>query len=168
MSTNDVPGYKKENNDELGVGCWGEHSDGSMIFVEGVESGKVVYSIFDLSNDPPLEYRDAMPSSGFKSHFSWDPDDDDSIQWTWHDKSSFPWDKVMANFKDGQRYPSAEDQITSAKKVSRALRIKGRRLEEQTITDKLRELNVKSKVVIGRKGKVIMDKIQRAIGELRA
>jgi hypothetical protein len=168
MSTHDVPGSNPINNDELDQGCWAEHDDGSLILVEGIESGKVVYSIFDLSSDPPLEYRDAMPEKGFKDHFSWDPDDDDSEEWLWHDKTSFPWDKVMANFKDGQRYPSVKDQISAANRVSNALRIKGRKLEEQTIADKLRNINVKSKAVIGRKGKIIMDKIQRAIGELRA
>ena len=27
MSTTDVPGYKKENNDVLHVGCWAEHTE---------------------------------------------------------------------------------------------------------------------------------------------
>jgi len=75
MSTNDVPGAKPENHDVLAMGAWAEHDDGSLIFVEAVEAGTVVYSIFDVQ-DPPVEYRDAMPETGFKERFSWRPGDD--------------------------------------------------------------------------------------------
>jgi len=167
MSTYDVPGHNPMNNDELTPGCWAEHEDGSMIFVEGIESGKVIYSMFDLETDPPMEYRDAMPEKGFKKHFSWDPNNKNSEPWLWKDKTSFPWDTVMGIFKDGTKFPSALDQINAAKRVADAMVIKGKKIEEDSIANRLRNFNAKSKVVVGRKGKVIMDKIQRAIGELR-
>lgn len=49
MSTNDVPGANPKNADVLAMGCWAEHEDGSLIFVESVEGGTVVYSIFDIA-----------------------------------------------------------------------------------------------------------------------
>lgn len=36
----------------------------------------MVYSIFDMSQDPPVEYRDAMPEAGSKDQFSWPNDED--------------------------------------------------------------------------------------------
>jgi hypothetical protein len=122
--------------------------------------------MFDLSSNPPMEYRDAMPEKGFKDHFSYEDEDDE--QWLWHDKTTFPWNKVMAVFKDGTKFTSAIDQIKAAQRVADVMMIKGQRLEEDSISNRLRNFNEKSKVVIGRKGKVIMDKIQRALGELRA
>ena len=162
MSTHDVPGYNEDNNDELHIGCWGEHEDGSLLLVEGMEGGKVIYSIFDLSADPPMEYRDAMPEDGFKEHFSWDErdDDDDAFKWLWKDKTTFPWDKVMATFKDGSRYPSALDQISAAQKVAKVMKIKGLKMSSDKFSHKME--------VVGKKGKIIRDKIQRAIAELRA
>ena len=58
MSTNDVPGADPRNSDELATGCWAEHEDGSLIFVESTEVNRVIYSVFDMSRTPPLEYRD--------------------------------------------------------------------------------------------------------------
>lgn len=49
MSTNDVPGANPVNGDKLGMGCWAEHQDGSMILVEGTEGNRVIYSIFDMA-----------------------------------------------------------------------------------------------------------------------
>lgn len=94
MSTNDVPGANPANNDELRMGCWAEYEDESLIFVYSTEMGRVVYTIFYVSESPVVEYRDAMPEAQFKDQFSWDPDDD-SVKWTWHDKMPFPWDRVI-------------------------------------------------------------------------
>jgi len=61
MSTNDVPGHNPVNNDELRSNCWAEHDDGSLILVQSTEGGRVIYMMFDLSVEPVVEYRDAMP-----------------------------------------------------------------------------------------------------------
>jgi len=125
MSTNDVPGHKSYNNDKLAMGCWAEHDDGSMIFVQSTEGGRVIYMMFDLSADPIVEYRDAMPEKGFKETFSWDSSKKDSIKWTWHDKSPFPWDRVIKKgSRDGVHYASVFDQLTAAQKVSKSLQLK--------------------------------------------
>ena len=47
MSTNDVPGAKKENDDTLHGGCWAEHPDGSLMVVYAVEGARVIF--FNLS-----------------------------------------------------------------------------------------------------------------------
>ncbi len=126
MSTHDVPGAKAENKDELTMGCWAEHEDGSLVFVEGVEGGDVVYSMFDVQTDPPVEYRDAMPRDGFVSQFSWPTVDD--IEWTWHDKTSFPWDRVMENFPSGTRAPSAAQTLSAAQRVAQSLDLQAQEL----------------------------------------
>lgn len=108
MSTNDVPGHKASNNDVLAMGSWAESKDGSLIFVESVENGRVIYSMFDTRHTPVLEYREAMPESDFKPAFSWKADRSGlkdkkasgvpaDILWTWHDKMPFPWDRVIKN-----------------------------------------------------------------------
>lgn len=130
MSTNDVPGFKSSNNDVLAMGCWAESSDGSLIFVESVENGRVVYSMFDAAFTPILEYRDAMPEKDFKVAFSWKADRKpikdkkasavpSDIKWTWHDKTPFPWDRVIKQgAKDGLRFASASDMLAQADKVA--------------------------------------------------
>lgn len=123
MSTNDVPGFKPEHDDELAMGCWAEHDDGSLILVESVEGGRVIYSVFDTSHDPIVEYRDAMAQDDFEEKYSWDGDGD---RWTWHDKTPFPWDKVIRyGAKHGQRYAHADDLMTAAERVARSRRLKG-------------------------------------------
>lgn len=135
MSTNDVPGFRASNNDVLAMGCWAEHQDGSLIFVEGVENGRVIYSIFDAAHSPVIEYRDAMPEIEFKTSFSWKAPSKVSkvpdIQWTWHDKTPFPWDRVIKKgAKDGQRLASAADQMTAAQKVAESLRVRGQEFKD--------------------------------------
>jgi hypothetical protein len=130
MSTNDVPGANPANADVLAMGCWAEHEDGSLILVEAVEAGTVVYSIFDVA-DTPVEYRDAMPEQTFKDRFSWHPDDPAAVKWTWHDKQPFPWQRVMANFPPGQRAPSAEAHLSAAARVARSLGLRAERIRER-------------------------------------
>lgn len=127
MSTNDVPGAKKYNNDDLAMGCWAEHDDGSLIFVESTENGRAIYSVFDIADeDNPLEYRDSMLVKDFKQAYSWDPKKKDSIRWTWHDKTAFPWEKVIEiGAKDGVRYPSATQLISAAERVAQSRKLKG-------------------------------------------
>lgn len=116
MSTNDVPGAVPANGDTLAMGCWAEHADGSMIFVESTEAGRVIYCMFDTKNH--TQYRDAMPGVSFKSTFSWQPSNPKSVKWTWHDKTPFPWNKVIGGgFPDGQDAPSADHIVSAAARV---------------------------------------------------
>jgi hypothetical protein len=89
----------------------------------------VIYSMFDASKDPVLEYRDAMPEVDFKAAYSWQADRSklkdkkasgvpSDIRWTWHDKTPFPWDRVIKQgARDGVRYASAADQLKQAQAV---------------------------------------------------
>ncbi len=131
MSTNDVPGAKARNRDELSVGCWAEHSDGSLIFIESTEGGRVIYSIFDIEDlTMPVEYRDAMNIRAFKKEFSYEEKKKKSIKWTWHDKTPFPWDRIIElGSKDGVRHPSADHLLTAAERVARSRGLRGGRLD---------------------------------------
>jgi hypothetical protein len=170
MSTNDVPGLKdtktgkSKHNDELAMGCWAEHDDGSMIFVESSEDGRIVYSVFDLADVEVIEYRDSMSELGFKKAFSYvadaDDDDDDgddfATPWTWHDKTPFPWDRVIAmGGRDGGRPASAEHVLNAAEKVARSRNMHRRKFNYDSALAKAGSL-----------GGRIVGKIQRAIGEL--
>lgn len=156
MSTNDVPGHKPENKDELAMGCWAEHDDGSLILVESNEGGRVVYSIFDMVQDPPVEYRDAMPEKGFKSQFSWPGSMD---KWTWHDKTPFPWERVMRNIKSGERFVTASDQLSAAARIAESLKLRSQKIRE----DRFAHMNEES----ARRGFAVLDKLERALAELR-
>lgn len=157
MSTNDVPGANPSNGDQLGMGCWAEHADGSLIFVESTEGSRVIYSIFDMSKEPPVEYRDAMPESSFKVTFTWDPKGKKSAneKWTWHDKTPFPWDKIIkAGVVDGPRYPSAdhlmsaaervvasrERHTTAAERVAAELRLRGEELDRGNLDHRVEKV----------------------------
>jgi len=133
MSTNDVPGARAANMDELAMGCWAEHADGSLIFVESTEGKRVVYLMFDVARDPIIEYRDAMPEASFKSTFTWEPESKKAAskktneKWTWHDKTPFPWDRVIKHgFSDGVRHASADGLRTAAERVADSLRLRAR------------------------------------------
>lgn len=132
MSTNDVPGADPINNDVLKMGCWAEHADGSMILVEGTESNSVVYCIFDRAFSPPVEYRDAMPEINFKRQFSWKPGDSGSKErWTWHDKTPFPWNKIIKQgARSGVRFADAEGLETAAQRVGKSLNLRAQEFDE--------------------------------------
>jgi len=166
MSTTDVPGARAVNRDELSMGCWAEHEDGSLIFVENTEGGRVIYSVFDVSKKPPMEYRDAMPEDGFKEHFSWDPNgkkSDDNLKWTWHDKTTFPWDRIIEEgMPDGVRHACANHLISAAKRVSKSRQLMGNPIDEKALdemTDKVGRF--------GRASRAMIDGIQNALNELR-
>ena len=161
MSTNDVPGAKPENRDVLAMGCWAEADDGSLIFVESVEAGKVVYSIFDMAQDPPIEYRDAMANGAFRSVFSWPTDTGD--KWTWHDKTPFPWDRVMEDFKPAFRPASALATMTAAQRVAQSLHLHG----EELARDRRRGQRRSTPESLER-GRTVMERIRAAMAELRA
>jgi hypothetical protein len=132
MSTNDVPGANPANRDALAMGAWAEHADGSLIFVESNEGARVIYSIFDMSKTPIVEFRDAMPEVNFKREYSWDPARPSGEKWTWHDKTPFPWDRVIREgARDGLRYASARDQLTAAERVAERLRLRGEEYDDR-------------------------------------
>lgn len=165
MSTNDVPGARAANNDELGLGCWAEHEDGTLLFVESTEADRVIYSVFDTRKNPPMEFRDAMPEDGFKKHFSWDPNskDDDQIKWTWHDKTPFPWDRIIEEgIPEGVRHASAQHLLTAAEKVAEKRDLIGKSVDEDDIKSRL------SKTIVGRVGRAVVSGIQSAISELKS
>lgn len=157
MSTNDVPGYNKANNDELGIGSWAEHSDGSLILVEGAENATVVYSIFDMDKKPIIEYRDSMKEAAFKRQFSFDGKND---KWTWHDKTAFPWDRIIdKGGQDGTRHASAEDLMTAAERVRRSREIHtGEPVDLEAVETRIDQL--------GEKANSIIKRVQRAIARL--
>ncbi len=98
MSTSDVPGANPKNADKLATGCWAEHSDGSLLFVKGTENGQIVYELYDVVQTPPVYYQDAMREEAFKKAFSAPPVGASKEDWTWHDKTPFPWARVMKTF----------------------------------------------------------------------
>lgn len=160
MSTNDVPGANPKNHDELAMGCWAEHRDGSLIFVMSTEDGRAVYSIFDMEKQPITEYRDTMAVGAFKKAYSWNPKDPASEKWTWHDKTPFPWDRIISKgARDGVRYASADDQLSAAERVRRSREIHDvREVDLEEI-----ELRVDR---LGEKAERIVNRLQRAISKL--
>lgn len=158
MSTNDVPGHKAENRDQLAMGCWAEHEDGSLIFVESTEGGRVIYSIFDVARKPITEYRDAMAEGGFKKIFSWKGKDD--IRWTWHDKTPFPWDRIIREgARDGARFADVEEQLSAAERVRRSREIqRGQPVDPDDIAHRFDKLGDKAEGLISR--------LQNAISKL--
>lgn len=161
MSTNDVPGFKPEHHDELAMGCWAEHADDSLLLVESVEGGYVVYSMFDFADGPILEYRDKMAQGAFEKAFSYDPDKDDddlNVLWIWHDKTPFPWDRIIdKGARPGLRFARGEDYETVAERIARHRKLHAHKFDYQSAVSKA-----------GSATRAIKDKIQRAIGELRS
>ncbi len=161
MSTNDVPGANPANRDELAMGSWAEHEDGSLIFVESTEDDRVIYSIFDVSVQPPVEYRDSMKIGAFKKQFSWKPSDGATKdRWTWHDKTPFPWDRIIKRgSRDGRRDVSAEETLSAAARVRKSREIRqGRPVDEREVEARVERL--------GEKASKIIKKLQRAISGL--
>jgi len=165
MSTEQVPGAEVENNDDLHIGCWAEHKDGSMILVEGVtDDGIVVFSMFDFSDKKdPIEYRSSMPINGFNKSFSYNDGDDRSkkIIWTWHDKTAFPWDRVMSQLRDGVKDISVNKTLSAAQRIIDSLKTK---VEGGPLTKtRAQELQKYMKPSLASK---VMQRIQKAIGGL--
>lgn len=154
MSTNDVPGAKDYNNDALAMGAWAEHADGSLMLVESTEANRVIYSVFDMARDPPIEYRDAMPEASFKTTYSWEAGSTKkklNEKWTWHDKTPFPWDRIIKHFKDGPKSAAADHtttaaerimasrdrHATAAQRVADELHLKGEELDRSNFEDRM-------------------------------
>jgi len=159
MATSDVPGSISSNNDTLHSGCWAEAKDGSLILVEGIYKDKnnndtVIYSIFDLNDkNNPIEYRDSMPLNGFETYFNHDRKTD---KWLWHDKTMFPWDKIIKDFKPGSRMPTADHVISAAEKVAKSRNL---HIDKNNTTIKNTKIN-------NNIGKIIINKIQKAINRI--
>jgi hypothetical protein len=151
MSTHDVPGANPAHADVLAAGCWAEHDDGSLIYVKGTENDQVVYEIYDVMQEPPVYYQDAMRKDAFERQFSYKQGDVD--EWTWHDKTLFPWGRVMKTFdKPAPMAAAAEDTLSAAARVADSLRLRAKQLEESDIPVE--------KIVA--KGKSIMGRLERA------
>lgn len=152
MGTYDVPNHKSAAADELMMGCWSEHTDGSLILVESTEGGRVVYSIFDMEKSPIVEYRDAMAEGGFKKAFSWDPKDPKSEKWLWHNRTPFPWDRIIkVGGKDGTKHASADDQLNAAERVRRSREIhRGEPVDTEAAKRKVDTLTGKAKSILKR------------------
>jgi hypothetical protein len=164
MSTNDVPGCNPNNSDELAMGCWAEAKDGSLLLIESVEGDRVIYSIFNTAVNPPMEYRDAMPLNGFEDHFSYCNNKKPlGGVWTWHDKTPFPWDRVIRKgIADGTKFVNIDDQITAAARVIEARNLidSGKPITEE----KKRQFMER----VSTRGRAVLDKVQMAISELRS
>lgn len=156
MATQDVPGANPANADELRVGNWAEHEDGSMLYVQGTENGQVVFQLYDLAQDPPVYYQDAMREEAFKKAFSHPPIGTSSDKWTWHDKTPMPWHRVMKTFdKPAPMHADVHDTLSAAARVAQSLRLRSQRLAASEV-EHLSEKQTP-------KGRGIIDRIQRAL-----
>lgn len=125
MATDDVPGANPANKDVLSAGCWAEHSDGSLLYVKGTENQQVVYELYDTLHAPPVHYQDAMREEAFKKQFSYPPIGKSAEKWTWHDKTPFPWTRVMSALD--RPMPQAADVVetlSAAARVAEVLRLR--------------------------------------------
>jgi hypothetical protein len=157
MSTDDVPGANPVNADKLMSGCWAEHDDGSLLYVKGTEGGQVVYELYDLDQDPPVYYQDAMREEAFKDSFSFPPVGKSAERWTWHDKTPFPWSRVMKTFdKPRPMHADVHDQISAAARVAQSLRLRAQRLTSEHVGSGAPR-------VVSKGGRGIIERLQRAL-----
>ena len=152
MSTQCAPGYKGSNsdsaNDVLFKGCWAEADAESLLFVEDIDEKDniVIFNIFDLSKDPILDYRDSMTIDDFKEEFSYGSKMNKKIKgnkWTWHDKTKFPWKKIIkAGGQDGMRIAEANQVLSLAAQLAAHKHLRGNPVDKQ---DKLKYLDPEEK-----------------------
>lgn len=156
MSTNDVPGANPKNADKLATGCWAEHADGSLLFVKGTEGGQIVYELYDVAQTPPVYYQDAMREDAFKKAFSAPPVGQSAEEWTWHDKTPFPWTRVMKTFDKPVPTPAdVHDTLSAAARVAESLRLRAQKLSAEALQPQVEQRT--------RKGRAIADRISRAL-----
>jgi hypothetical protein len=163
MATHDVPGSNPDNHDKLHAGCWAEHEDGSLIKVDSTEDNRVIFEMFDMGVDPIMSYRETMPLFNFEREFSFNKNPGKTKEkWLWHDKTVFPWDKVIKKgFKDGPRVASAQEHRSAAARVAESLKLKGQQVEQENLRHRAEDVQ-DAKDTIG----VITDKVARALREL--
>jgi hypothetical protein len=79
-----------------------------------------------------------MREEAFKKAFSWKSGEAVTAdRWTWHDKTPFDWDRVIkAGARPGLKYPSAADQLTAARRVAEALKLKAHAVAKEGLSDK--------------------------------
>ena len=160
MSTQDVPGANPANADKLCAGCWAEHEDHSLLYVKGTENGTVVYELYDLAQDPPVYYQDAMREDAFKKAFSFPPIGGSVEKWTWHDKQPMPWSRVMRTFdKPVPVHADVHDTLSAAARVAQSLRLRAQRLTPSAVSPSVEGQAPKA-------GRSIVDRIQRALDVL--
>jgi hypothetical protein len=167
MATTDCPGYNPANNDKLHAKCWAEHEDGSMIFIKDIdENDRVIYELFDFS-DPahPLAYPHALSMEDFKKTFSSDhKKKKTNITWLWHDRTGFPWDRVMASITRPVPAPAnVIDTISAAARMADSLNT---RLREHLTEDKLLQARGLSVREAGTPSKRIIDRLRNALDAL--
>lgn len=158
MATQDCPGANPANADQLKSGCWAEHEDGSLIYVKGTESGQIVYEIYDLAQEPPVYYNDAMREDDFKKAFSFPPVGTSKEKWTWHDKTPMPWNRVMRTFgKPKPEHADVHDTLSAAARVAESLRLRGQKLAESDVVNQVATEGQKAAVSIYQRFKRAFD-----------
>lgn len=158
MSTHDVPGANPRNADVLAAGCWAEHEDGSLIFVKGTEGGSVVYEIYDVAQDPPVAYTDAMTEVAFKKQFTY-KSGVSTDKWTWHDKTPFPWDRVMKVIpRPRPQFADAHQTISAAQRVADSLRLRAREVQESDVSHRTD--------TVTRRGLAVLERIANALDKV--
>jgi len=98
-----------------------------------------------------VEYRASMLIGDFGRKFSVDPSKMSAKKkqdsWTWHDKTPFPWEKIMQKgVREGLRHPSADQLLSQARRVeeSAAKRVRD---DLQLKAEPLRDMSHMSDVV---------------------
>lgn len=151
MATKDVPGANPANRDDLRPGAWAEHQDGSLIYVKGTERGTIVYEIYDVAGPDPVSYTDAMKEDAFKKQFSFPPVGTSKVPWTWHDKTEFPWERIMKVLQRPRpTAPFVADQLTAAARVAESLQLRARALDEAEVGPKVSQERHRSAGVLQR------------------
>jgi hypothetical protein len=160
MATQAVPGADPRNLDDLSVGCWAEDKDRtSLIHVIGHEGGSVVFQLYDLHEDPSLYYQDAMMEDEFKDFFSVPPVGSSDVPWTWHDKTTFPWDRVMKRFSGkAPQYADVQDHLSVAQKIAQKLGLRGKRLAKEEVTPQVEQRR--------NRGMAIIERIAESVGKM--
>jgi hypothetical protein len=159
MGSHDVPGANKANVDELNIGCWAEHQDKSLLYVKGIEGDTVVFELYDTMHTPPTVYTHALPTVAFKKQFSYPPTGTSKERWLWHDKTTFPWDRVMATIgKPKPEFATAEQTICAAQRIAESLGARAREVSQ--------EGTAHEQDIATQKGRAILDRIAKAIGEI--
>lgn len=164
MATNDVPGAVAAHADELHAGCWAEHEDGSLIFVKGAEGDRVVYEIYDMKKgDKPIYYPDAMEKKEFEKFFSLNVGGKTAKgakkeRWTWHDKTPFPWERVIGKVDQMPRYADVRDELSAAERVAKSLNLRARELSEEELTPRAAQARSR--------GIAVFERLMEALGNI--
>lgn len=166
MSTNDVPGANPAHKDQLATGCWAEHDDGSLLFVKGTEGGQIVYELYDVAQTPPVYYQDAMREDAFKKSFSAPPVGASKEDWTWHDKTPFPWARVMKTFDKPVPTPAdVHDTLSAAARVAESLRLRAQKVSQEAVGAQAEQVVTKGRAIVDRIARGIERGIAAFMGE---